>query len=917
MSKPQTPTTPQSALSRIRRAFRIPVFTKRQLEREMDDEIAFHIEARAERLRREGMSAEEARAEAVRRFGDAESVRYECVDVDQVELRRSRMLTFIDDLRGDVRFAWRSLKRAPGFVAVALTTLVVGIAAITSIFSYMDAIYFAPLPYHDADRVVALTERVPGPVQSAAYSAVPAEVVPFVRQATRSFERIVTYSQYRPSATFGEESVELTVVQVDTAFSQLFDLRPELGHLLSTEEIAGDASAVMISDRLWHTKYGADSTIIGRPLQLGTRKFVIVGVLSVGFRFPSATDAFVPLPRVAELGIAARTEPISVVAKLRPGVSRDQARTELDVVSQRLTSIDSRVYRGVRLIVLDEMVDRGRKTFLPFPTLFLSAGMFVLLIACANVANLFYVRAAERREEMAVRAALGADRNRLIRQALTEGLLVSVAAAILGTLFSILLIRLLLHSIDTSGFPSWFHVTVDLRVLSFAIAITAVVTIAVGLAPAREGTRFDLVRALKGGGSAGASSRNVTRGSKRGLVLQLGFSVALFTTAVLLLRSYQRLSAVDFGYPANKIGVVAPSMPESEYGDYQTPNRLAFVEQIAERAVLLPGVTGVAIRGDLVQLRNAAGQIAAARPPRAAWRLIPDGDTSRALSEPITTRWYVVNDPFFDLMHLHIRQGRNFAPMDAPGSAPVAVISTRVATLLWGTASPIGRTIQDPQVATPLTIVGVVDDVHDMHRDGARLSTDAGITIYTSTRQAIPISPSILFTGNGDLTTARRAIMELIYESDPTLIMNREATLADQFDETFIVTRVIGDVIGAFAASALFLSVIGIYGVVAFGIAQRTREIGIRMALGGTAGTVVRMMMQETITFVGLGLIVGLVLAAAIGPLVKVLLYDITPLDPVTYTIVCVLFTMVALVASFLPARRAARVDPLTALRAE
>jgi predicted permease len=901
----------------IRRALRIPRFTRHYIAREVDEELSFHIEKRAEALRATGWPDSEARAEAKRRFGTLDELRAECIEVEITEQRRERIMDFADQLASDIRFAARSLRKAPGFSLVALVTLVLGIASVTSIFSFFNAVYYGTLPYGNPRRTVALSENR-GPGSRADYSIVSLDALGLLRQPLRSFERVSAYDVNYRIISSGSDPKQIGTLAIDTSFIPLFDLRPEAGRLIAPEEIANGARVTMISDVLWRSQFGQSPGVIGRMITMDLTSYQIIGVMPPGFRFPYQTDALVPLREIADSGATTANTFVSVVAKLRPGATRNDARAEIAVVASHLPAIDAKIYRNATLVVRDEMLDRRAQQFLPLPSVFLGAGFFLLVIACSNVTNLFYVRAAQRRGEMAIRASLGARRGRLIRHALAESLLISTVAAVLGTVLALWLVKLWLHFVPTQGFPSWFHVAIDLRVLAFAVGVTALVTIVVGLSPAREGTRFDLVRALKGDADGGSSSSRVTRGSRRGLVVQLGLSMALFISAALLARSFQKLTSIDLGYPAERIATVQPLFDRVLHGDLT--RTMSFVTNIAERAARMPGVTGTAVRGEFAQLRDVPN----AKTPRTARsferydsRLIPDGDSTRAVRPRMPAMSYVVSDGYFDLLGLRLHSGRHFSGADGGGAPPVAIVGAYTAKLLWGDTSPVGRTIQLGRFGDVLTVIGVVDDMKEFRGGSRGYSAEAGPMVYLTTRQALSYRPEILARGSGNVVEMRGRIVDLVRAEDPMLILLRDVTLASRLDAAFLEMKVFGGVIAALAAAALALSVIGIYGVVAFGITQRTRELGIRIALGGTVDDIMKLILGETLRFVTIGLVVGLLLALGFGRLLKAFLFGVSPIDPLAYVLVALLFGGVALVASWWPARRVSRIDPLAALRAD
>jgi putative ABC transport system permease protein len=817
----------------------------------------------------------------------------------------------VDELSADLRFAARLFRRSPMFTLVAFVTLVVGIATVTSVFSYMNAVYFAALPYRDADRIVAISEV--RPKHYPRFSEISLDAVRLVQQASRSFDRMAIYEEWFANARIGNEGRQMRTLRVDSAFAPLFGLRPQVGRLLTPEEIADSLPVLLITEQLWRAQYGADPGAIGKSLTIGNRAFTIVGVLPAGFRFPYQTDAITGLGTPSDSVARTHERAFSMIAKLRPGATREGARAEMRLLAGRLTTLD-KVYKGVTLAVRDEMLDRKGRAFLPTPGLFLGAALFVLLIACANVANLFLVRAAERGREMAIRTSLGADRRRLIRQTLVETLLLGATAAAFGTAASGALVRLGLHFIPTAGFPSWFHVSLDLRVLAFAVGATVIATVAVGLMPALEGTRVDLVAALKRGADGGSTTSGIARASRRGTTLQLSLAVALFVGAMLLVRTYQRLTTIDFGYPADRIAVVDPLFDPTHYGELTS--RMQLANDVAARARQIPGVTAVALKGNLWQLRSQAKPPSASDGPFDS-RVIPDRDTARAVRLR-SVEQLVVTDDYFSMLRLRLRAGRGFAFDDVEGSTPVTVISARVANAFWPSSSPIGHTIQYGAKGDVLTIIGVVDDTRQLHANPSGYTNDAGSTFYVSTRQAMSGYPELLATGNGDVAALRSHVVELVRAADPAMSFGHDmATLAGQVDPALLVTCIYGGLIGVFAVAALALSIMGIYGVVAFGVARRTREIGIRIALGGRPGDVMRVVVRDGARAVIVGVGVGLVLSAGLGRLLRTLLFGVSSLDPLTYAAAAVVFSLVAIAACWWPARRVTRVDPLIALRAE
>jgi putative ABC transport system permease protein len=829
----------------------------------------------------------------------------------------------LDNLAADVRYALRKLRRAPGFSTIAIFTLSVGIAAVTTIFSFANGVYFRPLPYRDSDRLVAVDEV--GLKDYYTFSAVSPQSVTQLLHPSRAFERVAVYKQDGARLLFGAEPQSVGVLRVDTSFARLFQLRPQIGRLFTIEEIIGDASVTAISDNLWRTRYGADSSVLGKVLTMFDRSYTVVGVMPPTFRFPYQTDVWLPLPKQVLVADAEDNE-VSVIAKLRNGVSRSQAAAELSVIASRARDADRVRLKRLRLVLRDEVLERRGYQFLPVPSLFFGAAFLVLIVACSNVANLFLARAAERRAEMAVRGAMGAGRGRLIRQLLTEGFVLGILAVLVGTVLAVWCIKVALSLIPIYGFPSWLSFELDGRVLAFSVGVALLVTLLIGLTPATEGTRFDLVRALKVGGDGGSANAAIGRSARRGLVIQLAVAVVLFVGAALLVRSYGRLMTVDLGFPAGRIAKVSLYFDGTRYPTAEPQMRLA--EGVFPEVAALPAAKVVAIRGVFMGDKPASSsrelggtRAKSQQPAREDYRLFADGDTStvRAFG---ATRFYPrllsVSDNYFTLTNQRVLRGRALSADDAFGGAKVVVVSQSFARALWQERDPLGHTLQKGARGEPYAVVGLVNDVRELRGGSRGVRAELQADAYFSTRQSSAARLDILARTDADIGSLRSAIIALVHAADPTIIVPpRETTMASGIEANLFATRIFGSLIAGFALTALLLAIVGVYGLVAYGVAQRTREIGIRIALGGTAEKVVAMIMREGLRFVLVGVAIGLVLAAGATRLLKWLLFDVSPLDPIAYVSAAVMFGAVALLACYLPARRASRVDAMIALRSE
>lgn len=889
----------------IRRALALR-FTRRQVEREVDDEIEFHIAQRTASLVRAGMDSRLAEAEARRRFGDTHRLREQCLDEDLPQWRRETMADFLGSLAGDARFAVRSLKRSPWFTGVALTTLVVGIGAVTAIFSFVYSFYWRPLPFKDASRIVAVEERRDD--RSCCYSGVSYDVAQNLIRSSRSFERTMLWDNVLGDMVVGDQARQVSTLAVDTSFATMFGVRAQIGRLPSPEEIEAHASVAAISDALWRSAFGGDSAVLGKRLRIGREDLLVVGVLPAGFGFPRRTDALRPLnpQQGSELGM---------LGKLRADVSRAQALAEMRAIASNVSGGKAKIQFA------PEMIDRRANQAVPMPSLFIGAAVFLLLIACSNVMNLMLVRAAERRAEMAVRSSLGAGRGRLMRLALAEVVVLGVLSGVLGTVLSVVLVKGALAMLpSTEGFPGWLHFGLDARVLAFTIAVVLGVILAVGMTPAREGTRFDLARALKAGGDGGVVSSSASRSSRRGLAIQLALSIALFVGAALFVESYRRISRIDFGYPARQIVGTTLFFDENRYPD--VVSRLRVAMQLADQVQEDPSAARAAVRGGATNALTGVGSLlpVSKRPDLFGndLRVIPDGDTTRAVSElklPPRLRAFAVSDSYFDVIGVKALHGRLFEPTDVPGSPLVMVVSQRLADVFWPGQNPIGHTLQRGAKSQAFTIVGVVSSVRDMQGTRQGYVAEPRSDAYYSARQVDAWYPEVIVRARSSTTILSSAMTRLVREADRQLA-SRSRTLGGA-EEAQLVSKVFGGAIAIFAIAGLLLSVVGLYGVVAYGVGQRRREIGVRMALGASARDIIQLIVSQSLRFAGTGIVAGLLLAAGIAQMLRMFLFEVNPVDARSYGAAVLIFSAVTLIACYLPARVAARINPVAALKSD
>jgi putative ABC transport system permease protein len=819
----------------------------------------------------------------------------------------------LSHVAADIRFAFRSLRRAPGFVVVAVATLSIGIASVTALFSMVYAYAFRPLPYKDADRIAVLGEHRPKAYRG--LRTISLDAARAVSFGARSYERTSLFDTHYSRGTIGEQLVDLEMMLVDSSFTPLFGIRPQLGRTLTADEIAANAPSIIISDQLWRTRFGAEASAVGRKIRIADELVTIVGVMPVGFRYPDRTDLWRPLHIVDSTDAT-----VTLLAKRRREVSEQSARTELSGIARRLAQSDSQVFAGVSIVPM-EMIDRKVGGGLPIAGLFVGAAVLVLLIACANVANLLLVRAAERRGEMAVRASLGASRRRLLAQSLTESMIIAVTSGVIGTLLSIVLVRVGLSIIPSAGFPSWLSFGIDFRILGFTMAVVTLVTLGVGITPAREGTRFDLVRALKLGGDGGSAKSGVAKRARTGIIIQLMLSVVLFVGASLFLQSYRKLAVVDVGYAADKIVRLGLYFDPDRFPDHTL--RMRFALDVRAQIVELSSVRHAAIRGGLDE-STVSESIAVVsttrnsrRTERPDRRLFVDGDTAASFRGGAGYPWFFgVSNDYFQTLGLRVLRGRTPTSDDGQASAKVIVLSHELADKLWPHQDPIGRTIQFGARGTRIAVIGVVEDVRDIQGGRAGISASPRPYGYLSTDQVSIWNPEVLLTGDNGIPALQAAARLVSRRMDPTVTTVAE-TMAKEAETERWVVSIFGGLMAGFAVAGLVLSTIGIYGVVAYSITQRTREIGIRLALGGTSSDVLRLVMRQSARFVGVGLLAGIPLSLGAGRLLRVLLFGVATADPLTYAAVCVVFGSVAMLACYLPAQRVTRIEPLLALRSE
>ena len=878
---------------------------RQTFEDDMSAEMRTHLENYVDDLVRSGVSREEAMRRARLEFGTLDAIKDDC--------RQARGLRFVDELVQDLRYARRSLMRAPGFAAVIVMTLGLGIGANTAIFSVVNSVMLQPLPYQDADDLVRITEastavEAPAgvPQLQGGLNALELEAV---RSQTQTLTHVGIYRDAALTLTGGHETTRLQGTRLSPTVLTGLGVQPLFGRTFDVRE--ENDSLVVLSYTTWQRYFGSDREILGRSLTLNGTDHSIAGVMPPGFQFPDpATQLWMPTALPAgRLAVLQRMVPL---ARLKPGVPIETVSTEVAAIVRRVrqdTAQDGPQRSGDFQVIRlqDDLVAPVRPALL---VLTVAVG-FVLLIACVNVANLLLARGAAQQPEVALRHALGARRGRLIRQLLTESAVLGLAGGAIGTALAMVSIRLL-RTLGASlprqdlvappSLPRLADITVDLSVLMFTLAISLITALVFGLAPAINQSRRNRLHGLRGG-SKRPKIQSVL------VVAELGMAMMLLIGGGLLVHSFIKLSNLNPGYnPANVLTFTVVTPP----GRYSGPELASFAEDLVARLEAAPGVHAAGYTELLPMVRfRTSGRITttsqgSSQPAPAVLGGPPDP------SQPDT---FTVSQHFLDAMGIRVIAGRGFNEHDGAGRPGVVLINRSLARSgLLGT-NPLGQHVST--LKQIWEVVGIVDDVQQFGLD-----QDPVPQMFFEMRQ----TPAPGFTARVNYFVARtdsepRALVptvrDIVRQLDSAATVDLVAPMEQLVSNSISRPRLYAVLLGIFAAVATMLAAIGMYGVMAYGVAQRTREIGIRMALGAQRAEVMRLVVRQGLVLTAVGLATGLVAATVATRYLESFLFGVTPLDPSTFVGVSLIFVLIAMFASYIPARRATNVDPLVALRYE
>jgi len=804
----------------------------------------------------------------------------------------------MDSLLQDVKYGIRMLARSPGFTTVALLTLALGIGANAAIFGVVNGVLLRPLSYPEPDQLLTLWEANPKQGES----QLPVSYPNFQAwQENRSFENLAGISQTNLRLSGVEEPERLPAAYISRELLDVFRVRPALGrNFLPEEDRIGGASAVILSHSLWQRKFAGDPEIVGRALVLDGMPYPVVGVLPPGFDLPSEeTAVFLPLNSQGwSRNMKNRAvHIITVVGRLRPNVRFEQAEAEMRGIAQHVQQAfpGEDPEHGIHLVPLQEdLVGSARPAIL----ILFGAVMFVLLIACANVASLLLARGNARQKEVAIRAALGGSRWRMVRLLLTESLLLAATAGGLGLLVALWGADMLVRTLP-DYLPRVREIRLDPAVFGFTFLVSLLSGIGFGLAPAVLASQNRLSEALKEGGGQGGGSRRI-RGRNALVVVEVSLSLVLLAGAGLMLKSLWLVTQVNPGFRTEQLLTVPVSLPAAEYDE--PPSWIRFYRELPQRLEALPGVQGVSAVNRLpISGGDSHGDFTIEGRP------FPLGQNP-------TASYRRVLPNYFRLMGIPLRQGREFGERDTGEAESIVIINETMARRYWPQGDAIGQRIKVglPENEPWLTIVGVVGDVHNVGLDA-----EPALATYEPHPQRPWSSMNLVIRTQGDPLKLAAAIRSELRAAERQLFIGESITMESRIFGSLAPRRIGLYLLGLFALLALGLAAVGTYGVMAHSVSERAREIGIRMALGAHAGDVLRMVLRQGMTLAAVGAALGLAGAFAVTRWLATLLYGVQPTDPFTFAAVTVLMLSVALLACYLPARRAARVDPMVALRHE
>jgi predicted permease len=882
-------------------------------ELEVVEELAAHLAAAYEEALAAGANEAEAEQAAAAQIADwqllecelarsgqrassgATQARNEATGQTQADQHRRRWRG-LDSFTHDLRYGWRMLWQRPAFTLVAVLTLALGIGGPTAIFSVVNAVLLRPLPFPRADELVVVKDEN-GKTGETFPSVSPADFFDWQSQS-QAFASLAAYSGW-PLTLFDADRPEVVPgTRVTEQFFQTLQVQPLLGRTFHPEEFRAGSNVVVLSHRLWQRRFGGDPNIVGKTLMLADGRISVVGVMPPDFKLPDSAEAWLPVAQDSSEMRLRAARYFQAVARLKPQVTRTEAEAEMRTIAARLAQqySQSDANWSVRLAPLREtLVGDVRPALL---ILFGAVGL-VLLIACANVANLLLARAATRQKELAIRAALGASRWRIMRQLVCESLLLAFIGGALGVLLAQWCVGTIVWLVPKDlRFPRIDEAHVDPSVLAFTCVVALLVGVILGLLPGLRTARTDLHESLKESSRSATASRRLQRARAAMVIAEISLTLMLLAGAGLLVKSFLKLQRVELGFNQEHLLVVPVSAAMPKYAEPQL--RAAYFQQLAAQVESVPGVQSVAT---------------ASCAPLMYTMFFPFAIEGRTNPNEVPQAWYNAISPnYFQLLGIGLRAGREFTEHDGADTLKVAVINETMRRRYFADADPVGKRLTINYLNTPLTfeIIGVVRDIKQ-----ESLAAAPNAQIYVSYLQVPWFSTALIVRTTGAPGETLTSVQQSLRAFDPTQSGSNAKTMAELLSDTVAQPRFYSLLLGVFAALALLLAAIGIYGVIAYSVTQRTHEIGVRLALGAQAADVLRMVVRQGMTLVLFGVGVGLVGALAATRLLRSLLFDVSATDPVTFAAISLLLVAVAFIACYIPARRATKIDLLVALRYE
>ena len=865
------------------------LFQRNRVERELEEEFQFHIEQRIELEIARGLSPDEARSAALRAMDGVQRRKEECRDM--------RRVNYMDDLLRDLRYAGRNLRRSPGFAALAVLIMALGIGANTAVFSVVNAVLLKPLSYRDPDRIVTLTTfSVAREASTALSKQISIPDFQDWHDQSSAFEAMAYYNSFEGLVIRGSIAEYARVANVSPEFFRVFAIEPIAGRFFTAEDMKqGSGGALMISYAYWQSHFGGDPRALGQTLRvLGQRP--IVGVMPPGFRFPDKTDVWVsavgpPGKRSGQNYLA--------VGRLKPGVSVEQAQAGMTLIAKRLEQQYSESNKGRSVVVtrmLDEMVRDVRVTLY----LLLGAVSVVLLIACANTATLLLGKATARTREVAVRVALGASRQRIVRQLVTEGLLLAFIAGASGLLLAYWGSKALV-ALAPANLPRLAETGINRWVLAFTFGISMITSLLFGLVPALYASRVDLSDALKQGATRLVGGSGMVRMRSVLVVAEIALATVLVSGAGLLIKSFVALNNVALGFRPENVLVMRSTVPAPP--SERITRARQFYKDLLSQISTLPGVLAAgATMAPPGYVDSTGAYLIDQLPAQPDWTRAP----SVVLS--------IVTPGTLAALGIPLKSGRDFSDLDTLDRPFVAVVNEALVRKSFPNQNPLGRTIFCPfDSFQGMTIIGVAGDVRQRGPEREPMP-ECYMTYGQHAFNGATLS--VVARTAGDPNALAETLQRLARERSADVAM-KFTTMEAMLSENVAAPRFRTLLFAVFAALALCLAMAGVYGVMAYAVGQRSNEVGLRIALGASTGSVLRLVLGQGLALAGLGLALGLAAAVAGTRLLTAMLFRVQPNDPMVYVAVTVLLGIVALVASYIPARRASKIDPLTALRQE